>query len=345
MTTAQNGSERLRKTQKDLERPWGKTREDTTLSKKIAVIGAGVAGVAVARRLADRGCDVVVFDKGRSLAGRLSTRSHGDLRFDHGAPSVHADRPAFRALLAQLTEAGAAAAWPPQAEASVTGVPAMNALLDPLAADLDVRQSTAVTSIVHGADGWTLGIDGAAPLTGFDAVALAIPAEQTAALTAPLGLGWAERLGAVTYDPCMTMMVAFDTPLPIDTSAQPADGNDIAVQSRNAAKPGRPDHADQWVVHADLAWSERNLDTTKDAIAAALLERFAAANGLTSLPEPVYLAGHRWRFARVRDAVGQTHLYDPAKKIGAAGDWCLGPNAEHAFESGVFLAEALLADQ
>ncbi|MEO0729627.1 MAG: FAD-dependent oxidoreductase, partial [Pseudomonadota bacterium] len=307
------------------------------------VVGAGVAGLSAARRLSDQGHTITVFDKGRSLGGRLSTRAHGELRFDHGAPHVHADRPAFSHLLDQLKAAGSAEVWPSDQPNSVTGLPSMNTLLAPLTRDLELVTSTAISSVVRGADGWTLGIDGGTPRTGFDAVVIAIPAEQADTLTATLGLGWSEHLGAVTYDPCMTMMVAFTEPAAISDSALPRPGHDLAKQVRNSAKPDRPDAPDQWVVHADLAWSQLHLNTSKEEIADALLERFAAANAI-SLPEYAYLAGHRWRFARVANAMGRSHLYDPALKIGVAGDWCLGPNAEHAFESGLLLADTIATD-
>lgn len=41
---------------------------------RVAVIGAGVSGLTVARTLQDHGLQVVVFDKGRGPGGRLSTR-------------------------------------------------------------------------------------------------------------------------------------------------------------------------------------------------------------------------------------------------------------------------------
>ncbi|MCU0698184.1 MAG: FAD-dependent oxidoreductase [Myxococcaceae bacterium] len=53
----------------------------------VAVVGAGVAGTAAARSLADAGHAVTVFDKGRGPGGRASTRKEGELTFDHGAPS------------------------------------------------------------------------------------------------------------------------------------------------------------------------------------------------------------------------------------------------------------------
>src|ERR671912_928200 len=44
-----------------------------------------MSGLVAARRLASRGHDVVVFDKGWGPGGRLATRRLGAATFDHGA--------------------------------------------------------------------------------------------------------------------------------------------------------------------------------------------------------------------------------------------------------------------
>jgi renalase len=57
--------------------------------QKIAIIGAGIAGLACARRLSDAGLNLVVFDKGRKAGGRTATRCvAGGIQFDHGAGIV-----------------------------------------------------------------------------------------------------------------------------------------------------------------------------------------------------------------------------------------------------------------
>jgi len=55
--------------------------------KKIAVIGAGVAGLAVAARLASKGFQVSVFEKNPSAGGKMSEIRSGGYRFDTG-PSL-----------------------------------------------------------------------------------------------------------------------------------------------------------------------------------------------------------------------------------------------------------------
>ena len=43
----------------------------------VIIVGAGIAGLACARSLADAGMNPVVLDKGRGLGGRVATRRAG----------------------------------------------------------------------------------------------------------------------------------------------------------------------------------------------------------------------------------------------------------------------------
>ncbi|HEY4897356.1 MAG TPA: FAD/NAD(P)-binding protein [Solirubrobacteraceae bacterium] len=54
---------------------------------RVAVIGAGVAGLTAAARLAEQGLAVTVLDQGRRPGGHLATRELAGARADHGAAS------------------------------------------------------------------------------------------------------------------------------------------------------------------------------------------------------------------------------------------------------------------
>lgn len=52
---------------------------------RIAVVGAGIAGLTCAHELQKQGFDIVVFEKEQRVGGRMATRTKGDLPFDIGA--------------------------------------------------------------------------------------------------------------------------------------------------------------------------------------------------------------------------------------------------------------------
>ena len=79
--------------------------------RSVAILGAGMAGAAAARRLAQAGLSVQVFDKGRTIGGRMATRRHGAMQFDHGAQFMRAHGPAFEAQLNDWERRGIVAPW------------------------------------------------------------------------------------------------------------------------------------------------------------------------------------------------------------------------------------------
>ncbi len=80
--------------------------------KTIAVVGAGIVGLAAARELQGPGAHVTVFDKGRRVGGRTSTRqSRSDIAFDHGAQYFTVKDGRFRAQVTAWQDAGIVAEW------------------------------------------------------------------------------------------------------------------------------------------------------------------------------------------------------------------------------------------
>jgi predicted NAD/FAD-dependent oxidoreductase len=53
--------------------------------RRVAIVGAGVSGLACACTLLDSDVQVAVFDKARGTGGRTSTRRGDAITFDHGA--------------------------------------------------------------------------------------------------------------------------------------------------------------------------------------------------------------------------------------------------------------------
>ena len=78
----------------------------------VAVIGAGIAGLACAATLARAGIGVTLFEKSRRPGGRVATRRVEGLSFNHGAQFATAHGPDFAALLAGLGLASSPLAAP-----------------------------------------------------------------------------------------------------------------------------------------------------------------------------------------------------------------------------------------
>ena len=66
---------------------------------RIAVVGAGVAGLSCARALADAGRPVTVLERARGVGGRCTTRRLEGVPLDMGAAFLHGRDAAFLAAL------------------------------------------------------------------------------------------------------------------------------------------------------------------------------------------------------------------------------------------------------
>ena len=310
---------------------------------RIAIVGAGMAGLACATALSAAGHVVVLFDKGRGPGGRMSTRRlagpDGPIAFDHGAQYFTARDAQFVRQVAAWEAAGIAARWPQAGSDAWVGVPGMNAPVKALADRHDIAWDTQIDALLCDASGWML--IGETQHGPFDSVVSAIPPEQAAPLLAPHDPAFAARASAATSLPCWTLMAAFAEPLPSQADTL-RDHGPIGWAARNSAKPGRGG-PEAWVVQANPDWSIAHLEEPSDAIAQALLSTLSDELGC-ALPAPLVTQAHRWRYARRRDpSQGPAALWNRSLGLGACGDWLLAPRVESAWLSGSALAASIAA--
>lgn len=313
---------------------------NTLAAGRVAIIGAGMAGLACASRLALSGHAPTLFDKGRGPGGRMSTRRLdtplGPASFDHGAQYFTARGDAFRRQVEQWSSDGLVAPWPAAGPDAWVGVPGMNAPIRALASHQDVRWGLTVDALVPDGRFWRL--QGPTGLSDpFATVILALPAEQAARLIAGHEPSLAEQAARSRTEPCWTVMAAFDRPIPIDTDVLRGQGT-LAWAARNASKPGR-DRIETWVLQASPDWSREHLEHDAGTVCAALLDALRRLAG-RDLPPPIAQQAHRWRFARSAPGTAGA-LWSPHTGIGCCGDWLLGPRVECAYDSGLALADRL----
>ncbi|MFU8865145.1 MAG: NAD(P)/FAD-dependent oxidoreductase [Rhodobacterales bacterium] len=307
------------------------------MTQQIVIVGAGMAGLACARRLVAAGLSPVVLDKGRGIGGRMATRrvtlAGSEVRFDHGAQYLSVKTPDFAAALADVPEAVADWQIAPDMMRQV-GLPGMSGLPRAWAEGLDIRQNAEVTAVKRADRGWRI----TTPEGEIDAahLVLTIPAPQAAALLAGSGMddaALANDLGAVQMEPCLTLMAAFPADLPRPFIISRSGTNALAWIAQDSAKPGRADHVTAWVAQASPDFSRQHLEADKGAIAALMLPLLC--NALGCAPEAaLYASAHRWRYARAAKPLGQPFLQRAKASLHIGGDWCLGTRVADAFASG-----------
>lgn len=310
---------------------------------RVAIVGAGMTGITCAVLLRDLGYKVTIFEKSRGIGGRLATRRALEgLSFDHGAPCFTASSQAFRVFLNERTPESTLP-WVPASGASsdrasqyIVSKPGMNGFLKHAATGLDIRLGREVISISDHARGWHLNTGDSSEEDAWDIVVVTAPAPQAARL-----LSFSKRLSpefnTIRMAPCWALMLAFCSRARTPFDVVVPDTDDLAWIGRNSSKPARDRMFDTWVAHASADWSQRHLECEADQVLELLQARVLAEIGQSD-SSTVFAGAHRWRYATTEKALGVPFLSDETGRAFFAGDGCLGPGVEAAFESGERLA-------
>jgi predicted NAD/FAD-dependent oxidoreductase len=313
-----------------------------------AIIGAGLAGVVLARRLRAAGHAVTIFEKSRGAGGRMATRRTDAFTFDHGAPCFTAKSAAFRAFLAPHIESGLVARWPGRfvrlSESAAQAVdherlvalPEMNALCKALAADTPLRTQVQVAPIRQPHE---LTDSDGNPLGRFDWIVSTAPGPQTASLFAHLAR---VTLGPEHMTGGFTTMLGFAQAHDPGWDMATVDDQMIASIIRNSAKPGRSGDGSAFVIHTRSDWSEPRIDDPPEAVQPLVMAAFTRITGIDA--DAVQCATtHRWRYAHANAGLSQRCVFAPEARLAACGDWCWGGGVEAAFRSASALADRLAA--
>ncbi len=329
------------------------SRRSPGAAGRVAVVGAGISGLAAARTLQDHGLEVRVFDRGRSVGGRTCSRRLGNAGFDHGAQYFTAREPIFSRHVESWRQQGLVETWEGrivsllQGRVSDTspcarwvGVPAMSAVAKHLAADLDVSSGVAVRALGRDSGGWELLADEERSLGEFQSLVLAVPAPQARRLL-PAQSGMAAALEAVEFSPCWALLLHFESRFPVDFDGAFVQESALGWIARDSSKPGRPGQ-EAWVLHATPGWSRDHFEAEPEEVRDTLLAEFLRATGCLEGPAVLEDDLQRWGYALPEEREGPDCLWDESQGVAACGDWSRGGRIEGAFLSGLATAGRIL---
>lgn len=338
------------------------------VNPRVAVVGAGIAGLTCARELQLRGYDPVVFEAGDRLGGRCSSLATRIGSFDDAAQciggatrlaSYAVQRPGELAAMHAWTVPATAAEDEPKGrdrdadldEAEVTrtlklmgavGVPSMRALADAIARPLEVRLQTPIQRVRRQGSTWILSGIGGEIEEDFQALVLAIPA--------PLALPLAQAspqltaaLRAVRYRSRWVLLLGSERPVGLP-GFRAFQGSPIERVAAMHSKPGRPANGPQrWFIEADELWSQQHEQDDASTVADLLLDIFRAHAG--RLVTPNFVCAQQWRHAFVDNPAtlpGLTDcLWDSDAQLGVCGDSVVTSQVDRVHASGVALARAM----
>ncbi len=320
---------------------------------RIAIIGAGMAGLTAAHQLADQH-DICLYERADKAGGRMASRTADDFVFDHGAQFFTAKSAAFQRFLVPYLNSSVLVRWDAAfAEFSgsditnrrqwdadfphYVGAPDMNALPRALAAPLNIHYGCNIDYIHRDGNVWQLFAE--QQLVGeFDWVISTLPAKQSSALFAKhtnlLG-----KLPDNLMRPCYALMLGFNKSQDLDWQVAHVKQADISWMSVNSSKPGR-NSAVSMLVLATNAWTRSNFQLDLNAAGEHLLsevERIAGINRQDLLHQDT----KRWTYVNLPRQTDAKAYLDKAQQLAACGDWCIQGRVEAAFTSANWLSRKL----
>ena len=335
----------------NMERYSAKTRKSPRSNPlHVAIIGAGMAGLAAARTLQSNGAQVKVFDKSRGPGGRMATRRVDKQAFDHGAQYFTVRDERFRRYVQSWIQDGHVQQWDGtigtlEPEGNYTekdistiryvGTPRMSSITRHMARDLDIRFKTRVHHAEFSEDQWHLADNEQHSLGAYDALIVTTPPLQALPLLQQSST-LQQHVEKVNMLPCWAVLASFDQVLEIPFDGLFVQESPLSWISRNSSKPERPEQ-ESWILHASPEWSLAHLENDSNSVLDMLLSAFLTATGLADI-KPMYSTAHRWRYALAEVPLKRECLWDADLKLAVSGDWCNGSRVEGAFLSGIAAA-------
>ncbi len=331
----------------------------------VAIVGAGISGLAAGRVLSDHGLKVTVFEKSRGVGGRMATRRLPDCStFDHGAQYFTVRDPRFKRYVDSWIGQGIVAIWPesqqpgehqfvsirdgqiepePSPVQRFVGVPAMNSICKHLATDLGIKTSTRVKSIIPRGHQVQLLDEYGESLGEYERVVVSAPSVQTAELLSAIP-DLSEAIDRIQLKPCWAVMVTLPKPLTEQWVGAFLQNSILSWVARDSTKPGRTPIPENLVLHATPEWTQSNWELDASEVAEQLISELRRVTGRT-FPSPVHLQAHRWKYAvPVKPGSSEFCFYQAENGIAACGDWAHGDRVEGAFLSGMAAAGRILGD-
>lgn len=309
------------------------------MPKKIAIIGAGVSGLAAAFQLSSGDDHIEIFEKSRGLSGRAASRSKNGSRYDYGANYFKVESDALARLVFEdlptddlcrivgdigtFDKKGHFSEGDPAQNAKAKwsyrgGISTLGKLMVTFA-ELEVLSTTRIVRIEQCREKWDLIDDEGRRYEDYDAVLLTPPSPQTIDLLQCSKLGDAtvpelliSVLAKAEYHSQFSVIMSFPS-----TIIMPGDcyalinadrEHSLAWVSHENGKAGHvPNGESLLIAQMSPSWSAEHYETPAAEIIAEALSAMRDVIDF-DLPEPTWSDTQRWRFAHPHSTVNKEKL-------------------------------------
>lgn len=317
---------------------------------RIAIIGAGMAGLAAARTLRDTGATVTVFEKSRGPGGRAATRRRNGFVWDTGATSVYPrGRTLGRVMLEELSTEGLVKLRegvalhknlvvrrgdPGRNGDRYCYQDGINTLGKRLAENLDVRLEQGVMQLAQEGTRYRVRDE------LFDGVIITCPIPQASTLL--WSLNESRAMANSRYRACISVLLGYENPLPETpyfALLDPDQTHPLTWLSLESNKcPGRSPSV---VAQMNRTFSQREY-TQPDQDLVDLVSGYVAELFGEPFRRPAAADVMRWKYSQPESLVDFHVANPPGSRVVVTGDGFFGGRLEDAYEGGIEAAGFLL---
>lgn len=322
---------------------------------RVAVIGAGISGLAAAREIVKQGGKAVVFESAGHVGGRVDTVSFDGFTFDPGATTLMPmGRPLESVVLNELSQDGLvrvekpvmahdgfrahAGGLSPTRAARYCYSQGIAELPRRMAATLDVRLNTSIDEIE------TVGSTHRVAGEDFDAVVVSLPAP----LAEPLLVSAGERrsFNNVRYRPCLSVLLGYKESFdpPYHALVGPDQTHPLSWLSIESVKcPGSraPEGQTAMVAQMGGEYSRRRFRSDDDLVLEEAIGDVSRILG-DRFECPVASRIVRYAYSQPETTTMFESVNSPMSTIVVAGDSLMGGRTELAYESGLKAAKIVI---
>ena len=318
--------------------------------KNIAIIGAGMTGLSLAYNL--QGNNISIFDKSWRPGGRVSTRKHGDLLFDHGAHYLSTNN-----NIGQLKKVLNEINTTKEVEINfltnlkdnksskkkvIIGTNGMNSIPSAIYQNLNINEhfNSKIIKIIKNKNNLFNLYSEKDEYKNFDLILICIPFLQAKELSSDFIHVYKNH--EPIYEPIYTVMLSYENSnnIEIDCGLN-LDKNIAFYMKQNFKFPELKN--ENWVVNMSSEYTKKNLNINNNN-----LENYAQSifnKSFKIKQSPIFVKAHRWLYAQTKTSYNylskKNWISSKDNKIFLTGDWVLGKSLSDAWNAGFKLSHYL----
>lgn len=290
------------------------------------IIGAGLSGLFLGRKLSEKGLTFVILEKSRGLGGRIASRRIENVAFDHGAPSLKPHPLLFELLReigikdAKLGDMGI------YVDDGMTSIPKL------MNSNLPIRKECKIVHLQRTENAWELHSELGERFLA-DKVVLTAPLPQALELleTSNVTIQRKSELKQHHYSKSLIGLIITDQEVILKNSFPEEIHSVVRMKERNL-------HPSGYVVKASDAFSETHFDAPEADTLLKLSKLFLESVESTATIRHGELK--KWKYSQPRSVIPRP-WFEAADDLFLIGDSFLYPDARGALLSASEFAENL----